>query len=356
MLAYAIDFGTSNSLLAAAEAGKIHAPIPLDPNAKDPTVLRSLMYFPSMKKVFYGSDAIRQFTDHQGEGRLMRSLKKHLPIRSFIGTWIEERPVNLEDLIGFFLSEMRNRANAHFGQDVTTVVLGRPAKFSADLVEDSFAQFRLERSAKNAGFKEIEFVPEPLAAAFAFRSQLTEEKVVLVADFGGGTSDFTVLKIGPHTYNSKDVLSIGGVSVAGDILDGAVMRHKLAPHFGADLTYTVPFGENVLRLPGHLIEKICSPADVSILQRRDLREFLRQIQQWVGNPESNKQLQRLLCLIDDQLGFPLFEQIEKGKRQLSNVDKTLIEYNYPGIEVSESLTRSEFEAMISESVGKIMGR
>src|SRR5215204_554002 len=94
-LIYAIDFGTSNSLLAAAEATKVHAPIPLDKNAKDPSVLRSLLYFPDMSRCFYGTDAITEFRLHQGKGRLIRSIKKHLPIRSFIGTFIEDRPANL---------------------------------------------------------------------------------------------------------------------------------------------------------------------------------------------------------------------------------------------------------------------
>src|SRR6185437_13458033 len=108
---YAIDFGTSNSLLAAADHERIYDPIPLDSFASDSSVLRSILYFPSMKQVFYGAEALKEFHDRPGEGRLIRSIKKYLPMRSFVGTWIEDRPVNLEDIIGYFLSEMRRRAN-----------------------------------------------------------------------------------------------------------------------------------------------------------------------------------------------------------------------------------------------------
>ena len=104
---YAIDFGTTNSLLAAADSVRVHPPIALDPLARDPSILRSVLYFPSADRCFYGAQALAEYTAAGGQGRLIRSIKKHLPSRSFIGTFIEERPMNLEDLIGAFLGEMR---------------------------------------------------------------------------------------------------------------------------------------------------------------------------------------------------------------------------------------------------------
>ena len=90
-LSYAIDFGTSNSLLAATDGNKIISAIPIDPHSYDPSVMRTLLYFPNQKRVFYGSEALKNYNDNPGEGRLIRSIKKHLPFRSFIGTWIEDR-------------------------------------------------------------------------------------------------------------------------------------------------------------------------------------------------------------------------------------------------------------------------
>ena len=255
MLVYAIDFGTSNSLLAAADHQKLYSPIPLDMSASDPTIMRSILYFPTMKQVYYGSKAISEFVNHDMQGRLVRSVKKFLPMRSFIGTFIDNRPMNLEDLIGVFLSEMRKRANEHYGQDVDSVVMGRPARFSEDPVDDQFAQYRLEKAARIAGFKTIEFYPEPVAAAREFRNRYDEPKTVLVADFGGGTSDYTILKVSKNAYHESDVLSVGGVSVAGDSLDSALMKHRISKHFGADVRYQVPFGSNVLQMPVHLMEK-----------------------------------------------------------------------------------------------------
>jgi len=127
---YAIDFGTTNSLLAAAGKSGVHPPIELDDAAPDPTIMRTVLYFPSAERCLYGARAIAEYSASGMQGRLIRSIKKHLPSRSFIGTYIEDRPMNLEDLIGAFLGELRARANRFFDADVRRPVLGRPARFA----------------------------------------------------------------------------------------------------------------------------------------------------------------------------------------------------------------------------------
>ncbi|NQW45000.1 MAG: Hsp70 family protein [Deltaproteobacteria bacterium] len=353
-LSYAIDFGTSNSLLAAASTEQIFNALPIDPGSYDPTVMRSLLYFPNQKKVLFGSNALKNYNDNPGEGRLIRSIKKHLPFRSFIGTWIEDRPMNLEDLIGLFLSELRKKGNQHFGEDIDRLVLGRPARFAEDDGDDRYAQSRLEIAARKAGFKEIEFVPEPIAAACEFRSTLQSEKIVLVADFGGGTSDFTVMKMKPGPYDPSDVLGIGGVARAGDALDGAVMRARVSRYFGSDIKFQIPMSSNWLTMPSHLVEKICSPADVSMLMKRDVMDFLKNIERWAKKAEDKEKMQRLFTLVEDQLGFPLFEKIEHAKRELSESGEGRILFDYPGINLNETVQRLEFEKYIQPSVDLIL--
>jgi hypothetical chaperone protein len=355
MLVYAIDFGTTNSLLSAADENKVYAPIPLDPLALDPTILRSVLYFPSQKVCFYGAQAISEFTHQDMHGRLIRSIKKFLPSRSFIGTWIENRPMNLEDLIGVFLKEVRRRANEHFGQDVESVVLGRPAKFSPDPTDDQYAQYRLEKAARIAGFKNIEFCPEPIAAAREFRTQINEPKTALIADFGGGTSDYTILRISKNDYKDSDVLAIGGVSIAGDALDGAVMRHRIAPHFGSEVKYKVPFGSNILQMPTFLAERICHPAEISLLRERDTLEFFQNVRKWSLGVDDRKRIDQLFMLIHDQLGFSVFEEIEATKRRLSSSPSTTFDFNTPGLLIQELIERREFNTYVEERVGRILG-
>lgn len=350
---YAIDFGTSNSLLGAAEKGKLYAPIPLDPQAQDPSILRSILFFPNANECFYGSAAIQEFVKNDMEGRLIRSIKKFLPMRSFVGTFVGSRPLHLEDIIATFLREMRSRANAHFDKDVDSVLLGRPARFADDDADDHYAESRLELAARKAGFKNIQFCPEPLAAAYEFKSTLSETKTVLVGDFGGGTSDFTVIRIGPEKHKSSDVLSIGGVSVAGDALDGAIMRKRISPYFGANVQYKVPFGSNTLTMPIHLMEKICSAADISLLRERDTLEFFRNVQTWSLGEDDKQKMDNLFSLINEQIGFQLFEDIEKTKRILSDAQSAPFSFKHTGINIKEEITKKDFDLYTEDAVTKI---
>lgn len=352
MSVYAIDYGTSNSLLVHARSGQVSRPLALDPEASDPTVLRSLLYFRDAQEAHFGHAALREFVAQDLEGRLVRSVKKFLPSRAFTGTVIGGKAVTLEAMIGRFLGEMRARANALTGEDVTSVLLGRPALFSANSEEDALAESRMRRAAELAGFRTIEFLPEPVAAALDFKRTLTEPKTVLVADYGGGTSDYSILRLSKDPFRLSDVLAIGGVSIAGDALDGAVMRREIAPYFGARVEYRAPFGSNVLKMPTALMELLCSPADLAMLRERDTLEFFRNVRQWSLHGEDEASMQRLFTLIEDNLGFSVFEEIERVKRALSSASEAEFRYSYPSVEITHPLTRPRFE----EDIGPLSER
>jgi hypothetical chaperone protein len=351
---YAIDFGTTNSLLAAANSDEVHPPIALDELAPDPTILRSVLYFPNADRCYYGAQAIAEYTASGGQGRLIRSIKKHLPSRSFVGTHIDERPMNLEDLIGAFLGEMRARANRYFDTDVKRVVLGRPARFAVSDEDDNYAQYRLERAARTAGFEHISFCPEPIAAAREFRSTLSERKIVFVGDFGGGTSDFTVLQMHDGPFQQSDVLAIGGLSVAGDAYDSELMRKHIGRHFGTEVQYKVPFGSNVLTMPPALMEKICTPADASLLRAAEAMTFLRNVKDWSLGAQDEQHIEQLLTLVEDRLGFSVFEAIEQVKRALSEKDEARFSFSYPTVEIEEDITRSAFEQSSARSTDRVV--
>jgi hypothetical chaperone protein len=353
-LVYAIDFGTSNSLLAAASRETLLPPLPLDPSAKDPTILRSVLFFPDRKQCFFGEEAVREYVSHDMQGRLLRSVKKFLPNRSFLGTFVENRAFYLEDIIATFLGEMRRRADAHLGRVVDSVLLGRPARFSADDAEDRFAQDRLETAARRAGFRNVAFCPEPLAAAHELTAALTEPKIVFVADFGGGTSDYSVIRLDPKERQQVEVLAIGGVPVAGDALDGALMRGRISRHFGADVQYRAPFGSNVLSMPIHLMEKICSPADISVLRERDTQEFFRSVRSWALGESDKQKMDNLYCLIHDQIGFAVFEKIEATKRCLSDVSSAEFSFQYSDMKLKEEISRDEFERYAQRPIQRIL--
>jgi hypothetical chaperone protein len=353
---YAIDFGTSNSLLAAANTSRVFEPAPIDTAAPDPTILRSILYFPNKGPSFVGQQALSEYVERGMEGRFLRSLKRHLPARGFRGTIINERKVSLEDLVSVPLRIMRERANTHFGVDVRDVVLGRPARFSLDDADDDFAEDRLREAAKRAGFETIHCLPEPVAAAYEFRHSDSDGEAALtvVCDFGGGTSDFTVMRLSDKPFHRDDVLAIGGIPMAGDALDASIMRASIAKHFGAAVSYQVPFGSNVLTMPTSVIEQLCSPAHLSMLRRPDVAEFLRNVASWSLGPDDRHCLDQLATLVDDALGFQLFEQIELTKRTLSGANEAVCSFHYPSIEVTEPVSRIGFESAAERAVRSIL--
>jgi hypothetical chaperone protein len=356
---YAIDFGTSNSLVGAAARGAEHPPIDVDPHAADPTLLRSVLFYPEQPLAgdpdcFIGARAIEHYVRHRGRGRLLRSMKRFLPQRSFVRTRIGSRNYALEELIAAVLREMKTRADACFQTRVERVLLGRPARFSDDPAEDRLAEDRLRRAAELAGFSGVAFCPEPVAAARDIGVPLGEARLVLVADFGGGTSDFSVVRLGPGGAGLEQVLAVGGVSVAGDALDGSLMRGHVVQWFGADVTYRVPFGRNVLRMPRQLMERLCSPAELSLLSRRDVQSFLRDVRSWSLGERDREHVDRLLTLVDDMLGFQLFEAIEHTKKSLSTQPAAAFEFRAAGIDIEEHVERADFERAVEPDVSRIV--
>jgi len=329
--------------------------VALDPDASNPEVLRSLMYFPQSKnaQASFGTQAIQNYLDDSMNGRFLKSFKRFLPQQNFDGTLLNGKLVSLEELIARFLREMRDRANAFFKRDVDSVLLGRPARFSEDDQLDKLAQLRLQNAAELAGFKNIQFLEEPVAAAYRFKNELTQEQIVLVADFGGGTSDFTVIKLSSKPFRQEDVLAVGGVPLAGDSFDGALMQHRVAPNFGSEVEYQIPMSKNILRMPKGLSAYLNSTAHINFLKTPENREFLKKVKSWSLNVNDAKHLFQLEILLENQLGFSVFEAIELAKRNLSDHSKTQIEYSYPGIKISESVTQANFRKDAASESAKI---
>ena len=351
---YAIDFGTSNSLLSyVSDEGKIQA-IPLEKDGSN--ILRSLLFTPSKGKCFFGNDAIEKYVEYEGEGRFFRSLKKFLPEPNYSGTEVHNKKLKITDLISIFLKEMKTRADKHLGIEVESVVLGRPALYSRVEKNDSLAQKRMLEAATIAGFKNVTFCPEPLAAGLDYKNESTDSKIVLMADFGGGTSDFTLMKFHQGKYSKDDILGISGVFLAGDAIDGVTMKKFISPHFGSKFEYKFPMGQNILKFPKLLLEKLCSPAYITHLRERDTWEYLKEIQKNSIDESSKNQIDQLFTLVECQLGFPIFNEIEKSKIKLTdpNISELDFEFNYPGIKILQNIKKDEYFDEVSITIEKIM--
>ena len=205
-LSLGIDFGTTNSSIAVAR-GNGAVELASFPTAKGVTEsFRSVLYLEQQKhagrtqiKSFTGPSGIEHYLQAEHKGRLIQSLKSYLTSRTLTGTEVFGRRYTIEDLISRILTDLRLAAERQFGQPVRHATVGRPVRFvGADNVEDDeFAVKRLKQAFVHSGFESVTFEMEPIAAAYAYEETLDHDELILIGDFGGGTSDFSLLHVGP---------------------------------------------------------------------------------------------------------------------------------------------------------------
>jgi len=345
---YAIDFGTSNSLLSYVD-GNDSRLIKLD---GENTILRSLLYTPEQGEWYFGEEAITMREENDGEGRFFRSIKKFLPEANYKGTEVHGRILSIEKLIATFLRAMKQRADKEVGEKVESVVLGRPARYSLDDKSDKLAEDRMRKAAELAGFKEVIFCPEPLAAGLNI-NRANDDELVMIADFGGGTSDFTILNVHSGEYCSEDVLGLSGVFLAGDALDGMMMKDFISPHFGSRARYKTAFSDNILSFPRKLILTLCSPAHIGVLRVRETWELMKEIQSNCVDDEYKRQFDQLFTLVEEQLAYPIYREIERSKIKLSDSESAEFCFKVSNISIEEVIDRDNYRSSIQETVSKI---
>ncbi len=230
-----IDFGTSNSAVSWAADGEVSRLIPIEGEALSmPT---AVFFNAEDRRTHFGRDAVAQYLAGT-EGRLMRSLKSLLGSPLLLEkTEVNHQPISYQDIIATFLAELRERAATALGTAPTRVVMGRPVHFvDDDLERDALAQQSLFEAAKAVGFEQVSFQLEPIAAALDHERRLTSERLVLVVDLGGGTSDFTVVRLGPQRMGradrSGDVLATSGVHIGGTDFDQKLSLEQVMPLLG----------------------------------------------------------------------------------------------------------------------------
>ena len=342
-----LDFGTSNT--AAASPGA-HAAAParvlaIDPHGEDPRLLRSVLFFPAQEReVFVGAEAIAHYLS-SGEGRLIQSFKSFLPAASFERTLIQGRSWHLHDLVAALLLPVRQRIEAQIGQPIKRLVLGRPAVFSPDPELDARAQATLAKAALQAGFPAPSFLIEPIAAALAYEETLLQDELVLVGDFGAGTSDFTLMQLGPShaglSDRQADIVASGGVYIGGDRFDAAIVEHSMLANFGANSTY-MSFMTRT-DLPAWIVRKVLYWHELALLRQPKTLAFLRQT---LATSDNRRGLEQLLSLLEDNLGYRLYRAVEAAKRQLSHQASAEIHFAEGNIDLAVTLQRTDFDRWI----------
>ncbi|MBK8433489.1 MAG: Hsp70 family protein [Chloroflexi bacterium] len=385
-----VDFGTTHTSAAYVQGGQVHF-IPLDAANDDPTLLRSMVYINRNHEVLLGREAVEtylredtgrivryedkvvgtlentvaQVSREPGEadgpitiiydvvvaedistnGRLIQSIKTALRDVGYDGTTIYGRFYPLPELIALLLRHVRQQAEAHLGQSVTAVTLGRPVVFTADPTEDARAEARLRHAAELAGFTDICFEREPIAAALFYTHTLAQPETIFVFDFGGGTLDMTLMEV--DAARPPRILATQGVLVGGDDLDSAFMMGKVAPDLGIHAAIDgdgSPFPHQMANLLRHW-------QTIPQLSRPQYLPIIRRAKQFGDAPEGFAALE---TVVTQNYGFQLFEGVERCKRLLSLYEATTMEIVGDGAwGMSLPATRREFQRAIVQEVAAV---
>ncbi len=349
---YGIDFGTTNSALSIYDEEKREIISTI--------TIPSILYFQQEQsanaelKYVVGDEAITAYLNDGMKGRFMKSIKRILPRSSFIETRVHNKRLNASDLVTFILKELKAKADQITGEDCRKAVIGRPVFFDDDnTTKDALAQKRLSKAAELSGFEEVRFQFEPIGAAFAYEKTITKKERVLVADLGGGTTDFTYLILDPEKVGSKDrrsdIIATGGIYIGGDSFDSAFMWEKGTPHFGKDTQYEAGQGK-MLTVPVSLFANICSWEQMNFFNGQKIKN---DIDNYYYYSKQNRKFKNLLTLINNNLGYSVFQSIERTKVELSGAEQSNFVYDNMDIEINDQISLETYEDIIAKDLNKI---
>ncbi|MET3114377.1 putative chaperone protein [Pedobacter sp. CG_S7] len=349
---YGIDFGTTNSALSIFDEEKKEILTTI--------LIPSLIYFPFSHKsegslnYVVGEKAISAYLSDGMEGRFIKSVKQILSKSSFTETRIQNKRYTASDLVAIILKELKSRADEFIGQDCQKAIIGRPVFFDDDNThKDTLAQNRLSKAAELAGFKNVRFQFEPIGAAFAYEKTLQQQEKVLVADLGGGTTDFTYLVLDPEkagsVFRKNDLMATGGIYIGGDSFDSAFMWEKGTPYFGKNTEYEATPGK-ILTVPKSLFANIFTWDKMNFFNGNRIKKDIEDYYYFSGKDAKFK---NLITLIDNNLGYSVFQSIEKTKIGLSDREVSRFSYSNMEIEIEEEITIVQYEAIIDKDIQKI---
>jgi hypothetical chaperone protein len=358
-----IDFGTTNSSIARAnDRGEVEL-AQFSYLGSTTAAYRSLLYLEHTKerglnalKSWSGPEGIEHYLSAEHKGRLIQSLKSFLSNRNLQTTDVFGRKHSLEELIARILKDLRQKASSQFGVAISTAIVGRPVRFvgSENGEDDSYAEARLRKAFHAAGYESVELEFEPVAAAHYYESTLDHDELILIGDFGGGTTDFSLIRVGPSIRHrgraATDLLGNAGVGVAGDSFDAKLIRHLVSPALGAG-TEMRSMGR-LLPLPAWIYGKLERWHHLSFLRAKDVMDLLTRIK---ADAIESEKIVALLHLIKEDLGYQLHQSVQAVKYQLSNNAMAEFRFSDGLVDIKTKVTRAAFERWISEELHQIEG-
>jgi hypothetical chaperone protein len=349
MIACGLDFGTSNSAIGVLYENAAT----LVPVEGDSTLIPSAVFVDDEAggRTLFGNEAIAAYVD-QTDGRLMRALKSILST-SLIDeeTKLGSRKVPLARIVEIFIRHLKRRAEEFAGREIACVVHGRPVRFvDDDEAADARAQAVLSDIARRAGFRDIAFVYEPIAAAHHYEQTVTREELVLIADIGGGTSDFSVIRVGPQrrgrAERGDDVLANAGVRVGGTDFDAALSLAAAMPLLG----HGTRLLEKDLPMPGALYYELANWPTINFAYGYRNEREVAGLAKIACEPEK---VGRLRTLLRRRLGHRLAFAVEEAKIALSAEARVAVPLDFLEAFLALDATREQLDRAIAARTARL---
>lgn len=354
-LSIGIDFGTTNTVVALAGAeGPAHL-VKFPAPEKEVFAFRSALSFhapherSAERTVEAGPWAIEAYVEDPLETRFIQSFKSFAASESFTETQILGKRYVFEDLLSAFLLKLRDHAGADMAELPGRVIVGRPVTFAGGSPNEELALARYETAFRRLGFTEILYSYEPVGAAFFFARELTEDATVLVGDFGGGTSDFSIIRFTRENGEIHSTpLGRAGVGVAGDAFDYRIIDNLVSPELGKGSSYT-SFGK-VLPVPNRYYSTFARWDQLALMRAsRDMREIRKLVREAV-EPEK---IERLVEVLDENYGYRLYRSVSDVKEALSAENSAQFRFQAGSIDIERQIERAQFESWIAPELGLI---
>ncbi|HEY5945892.1 MAG TPA: Hsp70 family protein [Kofleriaceae bacterium] len=336
-----IDFGTTNSAIGIADASGNVQLVPLGGAG----YWRTVLYFEPGGGLSAGAPAIARYLETEGEGRLVQSIKSHLASKTFTRTSIFGRRYQLDDMIAAYVRQLRAAAPFELGN---RCVIGRPVRYwgAEEAADDARAVERMTSALAKAGFDEVVFEYEPVGAAARYAARLDRDELIVVADYGGGTTDFSVIRVGP---GRAQVLATGGIGVSGDAFDARVIDAIVAPALGRGSKYRDEMGGEA-PVPAWIYGHLRRWHLLSFLKEESTQRLLERVVRGALEPV---RVGRLVSVVEDDLGLPLHRAVEGAKVRLSKRDTDRIEI--APLTLDLPIARAAFDDWIADDLAGIDG-
>jgi len=355
--AIGLDFGTTNTVVALGGGTGEADLVAFGHDGAETRTFRSALCFwldeeGTRARIRHeaGPWAIAEYLAYPQDSRFIQSFKTVAANGAFEHATVFERRHRFEDLLGLFLDRLVGHAGDALARPPERLGVGRPVRFAGARPDERLALARYDRAFARFGAREVAYVYEPLAAAFSFARRLTEAATILVADFGGGTSDFSVVRVGAPGGARCVPLGHAGVGVAGDRFDYRIVDRLVLPLLGKGGLYRS--FDKLLEIPRGYFADFADWSRLALMRNRRTLDELRRLARSTVDPSG---IERMIRLVELELGLPLYDAVDRLKRELSAAETARFRFSGGGVELDEPVSRADFEAWIAPDLAEIAG-